>query len=367
MKLRYKILNSILAVFVAAIAALAIALSHSSACEPAPALADGTETMNAIVQRCYGTPEDLSFEKVAKPVPDSNQVLVRIVAAGVNPLDWHFVRGTPYLVRLMAGLSAPDHPGLGVDYAGVVESVGSEVTRFKPGDEVFGGGDWAYSEYMVANENGSIVIKPAEVSFEQAAAVPIAAITAIQALRDMGRLEPGQSVLINGASGGVGTFAVQIAKSMGAEVTGVCSTRNVAMVSSLGADFVLDYKKEDYTELDKQYDLILDMVSNHSLTANRRALKTDGIFVIVGGGKGNWLGPMMTPIKAMLMSPFIDQEIALILAQMEQSDLTILANMMQSGDLKSVIDSRFKLRDVPAAMVKSEEGHTRGKMVINVE
>ena len=367
MKLRYKILNGVLILFSIAIAALAIKLSHSSACEPAPAVAEGTTTMNAIVQRCYGSPEDLSYEKVAKPVPEKNQVLVRIVAAGVNPLDWHFVRGTPYFLRLMTGLDVPDHPGLGVDYSGIVESVGSDVTRFKPGDEVFGAGDWAYSEFMLASEKGTIVAKPPQVSFEQAAAVPIAAITALQSLRDIGKLEAGQSVLINGASGGVGTYAVQIANSMGAEVTGVYSTRNVDMVESVGADYVLDYKKENYTEKDKQYDLILDMVSNHSLTANRRALKPNGKLVIVGGGKGNWLGPMITPIKAMLMAPFVDQELTMIFAEMDRDDLSVLADMMAAGSLRTIIDSRYALNEVPAAIAKSEEGHARGKIVINIE
>jgi len=277
------------------------------------------------------------------------------------------VRGTPYLLRLMSGLGAPDDAGLGVDFAGTVEAIGSKVTRFKPGDAVFGGGNGAFAEYLIIGEDGALALKPADVSFEQAASVPIAAVTALQALRDLGKLEPGQKVLINGASGGVGTFAVQIAKSMGAEVTGVCSTRNVQMVLSIGADYVFDYKKEDYTESGQQYDLIIDMVGNHSLTANRRALKPGGIFVIVGGGKGNWLGPMMTPIKALMLSPFVDQEFVMILAELRRDDLAILGDLMQAGKVTPVIDSRYRLSELKAAIRHSEEGHTRGKIIIEVQ
>ena len=209
-------------------------------------------------------------------------------------------------------------------------------------------------------------MKPANVTFEQAASVPIAAITALQALRDTGKIEPGQKVLINGASGGVGTFAVQIAKSFGAEVTGVCSTRNVEMVLSIGADYVIDYKKEDYTESGKQYDLIIDMVGNHSLLANRRALTADGTFIVIGGGKGNWLGPMMTPVKALMLSPFVDQEFVMLLAQMSKDDLATLGDLMQAGKLTPVIDRRYRLSEVPAAIRYSEEGHARGKIIIDL-
>ena len=260
------------------------------------------------------------------------------------------MRGTPYFMRLMSGLGAPDDSGVGVDFAGTVEAVGSNVERFKAGDEVFGGGNGVFAEYITIREDGPLAMKPAGASFEQAASTPIAALTALQALRDIGKLQPGQKVLINGASGGVGTFAVQIAKSFGAEVTGVCSTRNVEMVRSLGADHIFDYKKEDYTESGEQYDLIVDMVSNHSLSKNKRALKPNGILVIVGGGKGNWLGPMMNPIKALLMSPFVEQEIVMILAQLRKDDLAILADLMQNGKVTPVIDRRFRLNEVPAAL-----------------
>ncbi len=367
MKLRYKIANGILIILIVAISSLALVLSHDSACGPAPAVSAGSETMKAIVHHCYGSADVLNVEEIEKPVPGDDEVLVKVVAAGVNPLDWHFVRGTPYFLRLMSGLGAPEITSLGVDFAGTVEAVGSNVSRFEPGDEVFGGGDGAFAEYLVLSEGAALVRKPADVSFEQAASVPIAAVTALQALRDLGNLEPGQQVLINGASGGVGTFAVQIAKSLGAEVTGVCSTRNLEMVRSIGADHLIDYTKEDYTESGKQYDLIIDMVGNHSLLENRRALKPEGIFVIVGGAKGNWLAPIAGPIKALMLSPFVGQEFVMILAEMRQDDLTILGDLMQTGKMTPVIDRRYRLSEVPDAIRYSEEGHAQGKTIINVQ
>ena len=367
MKLRYKIVNGILIFFVVAMSSLAIVLSHDSACEPAPAVSGEAETMQAIVYRCYGSTEVLKVEEVEKPMPADDEVLVKVAAAAVNPLDWHFMRGTPYLLRLMAGVGAPDFTGLGVDFAGTVESVGSDVTRFKPGDEVFGGSNGAFAEYIIVGGEGALALKPANVTFEQAASAPIAAITALQALRDLGKLEPGQNVLINGASGGVGTFAVQIAKSFGAEVTGVCSTRNVEMVRAIGADHVIDYTQDDYTESGEHYDLILDMVGNHSLSVNRKVLTPDGTFVIVGGGRGNWLGPMMGPIKALMLSPFVDQEFVMILAEMRADDLAILGDLMQAGTVTPLIDSRYPLSEVAAALEHSEEGHAREKIIIEVQ
>jgi len=367
MKLRYKITNGILILLVIAISALALVLSHDAACESAPVISNDAVTMKAVTYRCYGSPDVLAFKDIEKPSPADDEILVKVVAAAVNPLDWHFVRGTPYFLRLMSGLGAPDDTGLGVDFAGTVEAVGRDVTRFKPGDEVFGGGNGAFAEYLTVVADGAVVMKPAEVTFEQAASAPIAAVTALQALRDIGKLEAGQKVLINGASGGVGTFAVQIAKSLGAEVTGVNSTRNVEMVRSIGADHIFDYRKEDYTESGQQFDLIIDMVGNHSLSKNRQALTADGNFVIVGGGKGKWLGPMMTPIKALFLSPIVDQEFVLVLAEMNQPDLETLGELMQAGEVTPVIDSRYPLSDVAAAIRHSEEGHTRGKIIINVQ
>ncbi len=367
MKLRYKIAGGILGFLAIALSSLALVLSHNSACGPAPAVSNETALMKAIVYRCYGAPDVLRFEDVEKPTPADDEVLVKVVAASVNPLDWHFMRGTPYFLRLMSGLGAPNDPSLGVDFAGTVEAVGRSVKRFKPGDEVFGGGSGAFAEYVTVREDRALTMKPPNMTFEQSATVPIAGITALQALRDTGNLESGQKVLINGASGGVGTFAVQIAKSFGAEVTGVCSTRNAEMVLSIGADYVVDYSKEDYTESGKRYDLIIDMVGNHSLSANRRALEPDGTFVIVGGGKGNWLGPMMSPIKALMLSPFVGQEFVMILAQLREDDLKILGDLMQAGKVTPVIDRRYRLSEVPAAIRYSEEGHARGKIVIDLE
>ena len=367
MKLRYKITGGILIFLAVGISLLALVLSHNSACGPAPAVSSESEPMKAIVYRCYGSPDVLKIEDIEKPTPADDEVLVKVHAASVNPLDWHFMRGTPYFVRLMSGLGAPNYTGLGVDFAGTVEAVGINVKRFKPGDEVFGGGNGAFAEYVIVGEDEALAMKPANVSFEQAASAPIAAITALQALRDTGKLEPGQKVLINGASGGVGTFAVQIAKSFGAEVTGVCSTRNLEMVRSIGADHVFDYTKEDYTESGDQYDLIIDMVGNHSLTANRHALKPDGIYVIVGGGKGNWIGPMMNPIKALVLSPFVDQNFVMLLADLHKDDLAILGDLMQAGKVTPVIDSRHRLSEVPAAIQHSEDGHARGKIIIDLE
>ncbi len=367
MKLRYKVAGGILIVLAVAISSLALVLSHNSACGPAPAVSDDTELMKAIVYRCYGSPDVLEFEDVDKPKPADDEVLVKVHAAAVNPLDWHYMRGSPYIMRLGVGLGAPTRTSMGVDFAGTVEAVGSNVKRFKPGDEVFGGRSGAFAEYVTVREDRALALKPANMTFEQAASVPIAGITALQALRDKGQLKPGQKVLINGASGGVGTFAVQIAKSYGAEVTGVCSTRNVEMVRSIGADHVIDYTQEDYTKSGQHYDLIIDNVGNHSLLANRRVLNPDGIFVIIGGPKGNWLAPLMNPIKALMLSPFVGQEFVMILAKLDKDDLAILGDLMQAGKVTPVIDRRYRLSEVPAAIRYSEEGHARGKIVIDLE
>ncbi len=367
MKLRYKVASGVLIVLAVAIVSFGLVLSHNSACGSAPKLADNAVLMKAIVYRCYGSPDVLEFEDVAKPTPADHEVLVKVHAASVNPLDWHYMRGSPYVMRLGTGLGAPKDSRLGVDFAGTVEAVGRDVKRFKHGDEVFGGAGGAFAEYVTIREDRGLAMKPANVTFEQAASVPIAAITALQALRDKGRLKPGQKVLINGASGGVGTFAVQIAKSFGAEVTGVCSTRNVEMVRSIGADHVVDYTKENYTESGQHYDLIIDNVGNHSLLANRQALEPDGIFVIIGGPKGNWLGPLMSPIKALMLSPFVGQEFVLLLAKLDKDDLAILGDLMQEGKVTPVIDRRYRLHEVPAAIRYSEEGHARGKIIIDLE
>jgi NADPH:quinone reductase-like Zn-dependent oxidoreductase len=368
MRLRHKILSVILIIVAAGVMWLAFSLSHDSPCGPAPSLPADAKLMKAIVYRCYGSPDVLRFEDIEKPTPADDQVLVRVHAASVNPLDRHYMRGTPYLVRADAGLGKPTDPRLGVDFAGTVEAVGRNVKRFKPGDEVFGGRDGAFAEYLTVREERAVALKPANVTFEQAASVPIAGITALQALRDKGQIRPGQKVLINGASGGVGTFAVQIAKSFGAEVTGVCSTKNVALVRSLGADHVIDYTQEDFTKGAQHYDLILDNVGTHSLLEYRRVLNPKGIFVMIGSTTvGNWFGFLATPIEALMLSQFVSQKFGMILAELNQDDLATLGTLMQSGKVTPVIDKRYKLSEVPAAIRYLEQGHARGKVVIVVE
>ena len=366
-----RIFNKIVGIFivlsVAGISVLALVLSHNSPCPPAASPADNTDAMKAIVYRCYGSPDILELADIAKPTPADDEVLVKVKAAAVNPLDWHYMRGSPYIMRLGTGLGKPDETRLGVDFAGTIEAVGKDVKQFKPGDNVFGRKTGAFAEYVTIAEDRALALKPSNMSLEQVASVPIAAVTALQALRNKGQLQPGQKVLINGASGGVGTFAVQIAKAIGAEVTGVCSERNAEMVRSIGADYVIDYKQENYTENGKQYDLIIDMIGNHSLSDNRQVLTPEGRFVIIGGGKGNWIGPLMGPIKASVYSPFVEQDFILLMAQMRQDDLNTLAALMEAGEVTPVIDRRYTLSEVPAAIRYSEEGHARGKIVINLE
>jgi NADPH:quinone reductase-like Zn-dependent oxidoreductase len=362
-----RILGGIVALLVLGIVALALIISHTSDCPVAEAAPADAELMTAVIYRCYGSPDVLEVTEVEKPVPADNEVLVKVQAASVNPLDWHYMRGSPYLMRLASGLGSPDDIRMGVDFAGTVESVGSSVTQFQPGDEVFGRGNGAFAEYVIDRADRGIVHKPADVSFEQAAALPIAAITALQALRDKGELKPGQKVLINGASGGVGTYAVQIAKAMGAEVHGVCSTRNLELVRSLGADYVFDYRNEDYTESDQTYDLIVDMVGNHSLLKNRRVLTEDGALVVVGGSKGNWIAPLKRPLGVMILGPFVDQKFKLLLASITNTDLEQLAEYVRSGAVRSVIDQRFSLSEVPDAIRYSEAGRARGKIMIRFD
>ena len=367
MKWIRRIIGGLVALLVLGITTLAFVIGHTSECPSAQAVSGEGETMTAVIYRCYGSSDILEVTEVEKPVPADNEVLVKVSVASVNPLDWHYMRGSPYLMRLSTGIGTPDETRMGVDFSGIVEAVGKAVTEFKPGDEVFGGRTGAFAEYVVFPEDRAVVHKPDDVSFEQAAALPIAAITALQALRDKGELKAGQKVLINGASGGVGTYAVQIAKAMGAEVHGVCSTRNIELVRSLGADRVFDYKNEDYTESDQTYDLIVDMVGNHSLLKNRRVMTADGTLVLVGGSKGDWIAPLKRPLGAMLLSPFVDQQFKLLLARFNKADLKQLAEYVQSGEVRSVIDQRFALDEVPDAIRYSEAGRARGKIVISSE
>lgn len=325
--------------------------------------------MKAIVYHDFGSPDVLRLEEIEKPVPKDNQILVKVRAVSVNPLDWHFMEGIPYIARPLAfGFLKPTVTRLGVDYAGTVEAVGKNVTEFKPGDEVYGNRFGAFAEYVCGTE-ATLALKPANLTFEQAASLPMAALTALQALRDYGKIQPGQKVLINGASGGVGTFAVQIAKSFGVEVTGVCSGRNVELVRSLGADHVIDYTKEDFTKGGERYDVILDNVGNQPLSGFRGALTPRGKYVAVGGGGVNdsrWTGPLIGVAKMLMLKPFVTQEMRMMLSEMSRKDLTILADLIQTGKVKPVIDRTYPFNQLPEAMRYLEEGHARGKVVVTV-
>jgi NADPH:quinone reductase-like Zn-dependent oxidoreductase len=325
--------------------------------------------MKAITHCEYGGPEVLKVEEIEKPVPNDNQVLVKVRANSVNPLDLT-IRG-PLLLRPLFGLRKPKDTRLGVDYSGTVEAVGKNVTTFKPGDEVFGGKNGAIAEYLCALADRAVVLKPASMTFDQAAAVPVAAITALQGLRDKGKIQSGQKVLINGASGGVGTFAVQIAKSFGTEVTGVCSTRNVDLVRSIGADHVIDYTKEDFTKTDQRYDLIFDLVGNHSFSERRRILNPNGICVMAGLGGAGWHEGFATrllgELNGYLRSRFVSQKFIAYIAQFNKADMSILADLMQTGKITPVIDRTFRFSETADALRYLETGHARGKVVINLE
>ncbi len=368
--LKWTSLAILLALFVGIIALFIAYWRSTNDCDRNAAAP--TNPMKAIVYCDYGS-ANLKLEDVEKPVPNDDQLLVKVRAASVNPYDWHFIEGTPYIMRIGVGLRKPKDTRLGVDFAGTVEAVGKNPAaagQFKPGDEVFGGRGGAFAEYVCPRANRAVALKPANITFEQAASVNIAGITALQALRDKGKVQPGQKVLINGASGGVGTFAVQIAKSLGAHVTGVCSTRNLDMVRSLGADHVIDYTKEDFAKTGQRYDVILDNVPNHSLSDCRRVLTPKGKYVMIGGGgpnDGRWVGPFGRVIATMLLSPFVSQEMGMMMADVSQKDLTILGDLMQSGKVTPVIDRRYKLSEVPEAIRYLEEGHARGKVVITLE
>ena len=365
MKLRYKISLGIVTVFALLLVSVAAAISYTSACPGEPAAATAGATMNAARQYCYGAPDQaVTYGATARPEPADDEVLIKVHAAGVNPLDYHYMRGSPYMLRMFAGLGAPENPAIGVDFAGTVEAVGAAVTRFAPGDTVFGGANGAFAEYLVIREDRAITKKPDNISFEQAAGVPIAGVTALQALRDHGELKAGERVLINGASGGVGTYTVQLAKAMGAHVTGVCSGRNVEMVRSIGADRVINYKEEDYTESGLEFDLIIDMVGNHSPAENQRLLSDDGRLIIVGGAKGNWFAPFIGMIKASWTSLFVDQKLETFTARMLGEDLTTLADYMSDGSVTTVIDRFYPLEEASDAIAYSESGRARGKIIL---
>ena len=321
--------------------------------------------MKAIVYRRYGSADVLECEEIEKPSPGDDEVLIKVRAASVNPFDWHFMRGTPYFLRIIAGLRKPKNPQLGVDVAGQVEAVGRNVTEFKPGDEVFGSCRGSFAEYARTSES-AVATKPSNVTFEQAASVNVAALTALQGLRDKGHIQPGQKVLINGAAGGVGTFAVQIAKAFGANVTGVCSTTNVDLVRSIGADGVIDYTREDFTEGTQRYDLIFDLVATHSSPAYRRVLTPNGICVL-GGGPTTVRAILISAFQVLVLSRFVSQSFVMFVAKPNKKDLTTLGELMASGKVTPVIDRRYALTEVPQAIRYLEEGHARGKVVITLE
>lgn len=323
--------------------------------------------MQAAVYRHYGPPEVvLRCEDVEKPTPGDDEVLIKVRAAAVNPLDSHLMKGKPYAARLMFGLTKPKETRPGRDVAGQVEAVGRNVTQFKPGDEVFGVCRGAFAEYACASE-AKLVRKPASVTYAQAASAPIAGITALQGLRDKGHLQPGQRVLVNGAAGGVGMFAVQIAKSMASEVAAVCSTRNIEMVRSLGADRVIDYTKGDFTRIDDRYDLMLDCICNHSLSARRRVLTRDGRLVLIGAPPGRWFVSMLAGlVKPLVVAPFVSQKLTIFVANICQADLAVIGELMASGKLTPMIDRREGLSAVPQAIHDVATRHVRGKVVIVV-
>jgi NADPH:quinone reductase-like Zn-dependent oxidoreductase len=321
--------------------------------------------MKAIIFTEYGSPDVLQLKEVEKPTPKDDQVLIKVHAASANPLDWHRMRGAPFLARLSEGLRNPKDPRLGADVAGRVEAIGGSVTQFQPGDEVFGCVTGAFAEYVCAGEH-AFVLKPANLSFEQAASVPVVAFTALQGLRDTGHIQPGQQVLVNGAAGGVGTFAVQLAKSFGAEVTGVCSTRNLDMVRSIGADHVIDYTREDFTNNGQHYDLIYDAVGNRSVSAYKRALKPQGWCVIAG------FTTMSRLFQHIVVGAWIsktgDKKIGLMgTAKPNKKDLIFIKELLEAGKVVPVIDRRYPLHETADAIRYLEAGHAQGKVIITVE
>jgi NADPH:quinone reductase-like Zn-dependent oxidoreductase len=326
--------------------------------------------MKAILYQKYGSPDVLELIEIEKPTPKDNEVLIKIHAASVNPLDWHYLRGTPFPMRFMTGLLKPKCKILGADIAGRVEAVGRNVKQFQPGDEIFGDiypfGLGGFAEYVCVPENAALVLKPTSTIFEEAAAVPVAAVTALQGLRDKGQIQPGQKVLINGASGGVGTFAVQIAKSFGAEVTGVCSTSKLEMVRAIGANYIIDYTQEDFTQNGPCYDLIFDAVGNRSVSDYKRALSSRGKCVIAG------YSSLLLLLQHMLLGPWISKNSSKKIelmgeVQPNKKDLTFMKVLLEAGKVIPVIDRRYPLSEVTEALRYLEEGHAKGKVVIILE
>jgi NADPH:quinone reductase-like Zn-dependent oxidoreductase len=326
--------------------------------------------MKAIVQDAYGSTDVLEYRDIDKPVPKDDEVLVRVRAAGLDRGVWHVMTGLPYLIRVVVpnlGLRKPKVPVRGMDVAGLVEAVGKDVTRFRPGDEVFGWSDGSYAEYVSAPED-HVALKPANLSFEQAAAVPISAFAALQGLRDEGEVQPGQRVLVIGAAGGVGSFAVQLAKALGAEVTGVGSTTQADLVRSIGADHFVDYTRDDVTDGTRHWDLILDTAGHRSLFRLRRALTPRGTLVIVGSeGRGRWMGGFDRQLRALALSRFVGQRLRMLSSKPRQEDLQTLRDLIEAGKVTPVVDRTFPLRQTPEAIRHMVEGHGGGgKIVITV-
>jgi NADPH:quinone reductase-like Zn-dependent oxidoreductase len=322
--------------------------------------------MKAAIYRNYGPPEVIHLEDQPRPAPADDEVLVRIRAAAVNPMDYHFIGGT-MVMRLMTGLRKPKPTRPGVDLAGEVDAIGRSVTRFRVGDAVFGVARGAFAEYACAKER-QLELKPANATFEQAATVPVAGLTALQGLRNKGCIQPGQRVLINGAAGGVGTFAVQIAKAFGAEVTAVCSTKGVELVRSLGADHVIDYTRDDFTRGASKYDLLVDCAGNRSLRECRRVMTPKGTYVAIGARPGGrWVGPLPQVLKLLVSGRFVSQRVVLFVASINPGDLTVMKDLIEAGKVTPVIDRRYELSEVVAAVRHAKEGHALGKVVITVE
>jgi NADPH:quinone reductase-like Zn-dependent oxidoreductase len=322
--------------------------------------------MKAVVYRNYGPPDVLQCEDVEKPTPGDDEVLIRVRAAAANPMDYHFMTGV-YLMRLATGLRRPKPTRPGVDVAGEIDAVGKNVTRFQPGNPVFGVARGTFAEYVCGSQD-RLALKPANLTFEQAAAIPVAGATALQGLRDKGRIQPGQKLLINGASGGVGTFAVQIGKAFGAEVTGVCSTKNVGLVRSIGADHVVDYTADDFTRGAERYDLIVDCIGNRPLSALRRIMTDNGTLLPIGArASGRWVGPLPQLLKLLVSSWFVSQKLVFFVARVNTDELTALKELIEANKVTPVIDRRYTLSQVPEAIRYLKEGHARGKVVIALE
>jgi NADPH:quinone reductase-like Zn-dependent oxidoreductase len=368
-KTRNKVFIGIGGFFALAIAGVMAVTAWDSPCPSAAPADPGGDSMRAAMHRCYGVREGLRIERTAKPAPAEGEVLVRIHAASINPAEWYRVSGRPYIVRLGGGLGSPENPRAGFDASGVIEAVGPNVTRFKPGDEVFGGVRGSFAEYALAREQGSLTLKPANLTFEEAAGIPIAGITALQGLRDHGHIAAGQKVLINGASGGVGTYAVQIAKAFGAEVTAVCSTRNVELVRSLGADHVIDYTKSDFTAGTERYDLVLDNVGNHGYFELAEVTNPEGYIVSVGGSKDNrWFGPITRVfVWRNVARPFVDPQLPFYIASANKEDMAVLADLAREGKLRTFIDRRYPLEKIGEALEYLGTQRARGKVIVTLD